>query len=122
MTLVEKDKLLGDFPNDGYCDLHFYDTVQAARIMRPESIKEEFGSAQNIIESLSKIPVEKGDEIIVQDPNAIKERNDAAKVSFNARLQGYLVRAGKNVVISTMKLTDNPSGIALIKNIVNNFD
>lgn len=122
VTLVENDKLLGDFPNDGYCDLHFYDVMQAARIMRPESINKEFGGAQNIIESLSKIPVVKDDEIIVQDPNAIKERSDTAKVSFNARLQGYLVRAGKNVVISTMKLTDNPSGIALIKNIVNNFD
>lgn len=122
VTVVKNDKLLGTFPNDGYCDLQFYDNIQGSKILRPESIASEFKSeTENIIESFSKIPVESSEKIIVQDPNAIKEQETSSKVTFNARVQGYLLKVKKNAVVSTLKLTDNPSGISLLKNILKNI-
>lgn len=122
VTAVKNDKLLGTFPNEGYCDLQFFDNIQSSKILRPESIASEFNcKTENIIESFSKIPVENSGQIIVQDPNAIKEQETSEKVTFNARVQGYLLKVKENVVVSTLKLTDNPSGISLIKNIIKNI-
>lgn len=122
VTFVNEDKLLGNFPQEGYCDLHFYDLMQSARIMKPEIIEEEFGSKpKRIVSSVSKIPVEAQAESIVQDPNAIKEQKGIAKKTFNAREQGYLLKINDKLAVCTMKITDNPAGIALLKEMINNF-
>lgn len=122
VTLVEDNSVLGKFPRDTFCDLQFYDMMQTARIMKPEKVNEVFGDkAQKIVSSISKLPPKEDNASIVQDPNAIKELNNANKQTFNAREQGYLLKYGKHLVISTLKLHDNPAGIGLIKNIIENL-
>lgn len=122
VTFVNEDKLIDGFPNDGFCDLHFYDLIQSARIMKPEVIEKEFGKkAKRIVSSVSKIPVAAKAESIVQDPNAIKEQKKGPAKTFNAREQGYLLKISDNLLICTLKLTDNPAGIGLLKKIVENI-
>lgn len=122
VTLVNEDRVLGKFPQEGFCDLHFYDMVQSARIMKTEVIEAIFeGKAKRIVASISKIPVDAEKESVVQDPNAIKEQNTAVKKKFNAREQGYYLKLDERLAICTLKLTDNPAGIALLKETVKNF-
>ena len=122
VTNINADKILGDFPYENFCDLHFYDLMQSSRIMKPEVINEVFGvKAKAVVESFSKMPVEQKAESIVQDPNAIKEQKNVAVKSFNARQQGYLLRINERVAVTTMKLYDNASGIGLLKEIVKNI-
>ena len=121
VTLVEADPLLGSFPQDGFCDLHFYDMVQSARVLQKEKVEDIFGNrAERIISSFSKIPVAARDKIVVQDPNAIKEQVLPAddRVLFNAREQGYFLKMSDKLAICTLKITDNPAGIMLLKEVV----
>ena len=122
VTVVNDDPLLGAFPQEGFLDLHFYDMVQSARIMKPEIIRQELGAQpKRIIVSLSKIPAEAGAESVVQDPNAIKEQKQAVKKSFNAREQGYFLKLHDRLAVCTLKLTDNLAGLALLKEIAEHF-
>lgn len=118
VTLVEDDELLGDYPQEGFCDLHFYDLIQSARIMKPEVIESTFGKAKRVVSSISKMPVEATQESIVQDPNAIKEQKNTNRIKFNAREQGYLLKISENLSLCTMKITDNPAGIGLLQKMV----
>ncbi len=116
VTIINDDGTLNKYPNEGFCDLQFYDLIQSSRILRPEKINEVFGKKCDlIIESISKVPVVAKSESIVQDPNAIKEQTSTIQKLFNARRQGYLMKVSNKVSICTLKLADNPSGIGMLK-------
>ncbi len=121
VTLVERDALLGDYPQEGFCDLHFYDMMQSARILKPEVIESTFGKVKRVISSISKTPVVQSTQSIVQDPNAIKEQNNTNTVKFNAREQGYLLKISDKLAVCTLKLLDNPAGLGLMSQIVNAY-
>ncbi len=121
VTLVEDDPMLGNYPQEGFCDLHFYDMMQSARIMKPEVIENAFGKAKRVVSSISKTPVVQKAESIVQDPNAIKEQKNTNEVKFNARKQGYLLKISENLVLCTLKLTDNPAGQGLIQEMIQGY-
>ncbi|MBP3627734.1 MAG: hypothetical protein J6J39_06840 [Clostridia bacterium] len=122
VTNINADKILGKFPHENFCDLHFYDLMQSARIMKPEIIEEVFGNkVKAVVESFSKMPVVNEAQSIVQDPNAIKEQKNVAVKTFNARQQGYLLKINDRVAVTTMKLHDNASGIGLLKEIIKNI-
>lgn len=122
LTVIEKDALLGDFPCTQFCDLQFYDMLQGARSVYPKVLQTVFGIApKTVIEAVAKIPVQSQNDVIVQDPNAIKEQTGGVKRSFNAREQGYLLKienGNKKMCVCTLKLTDNIAGIDLLKNIL----
>lgn len=122
LTVIEKDALLGDFPCERFCDLQFYDMLQGARSVFPGVLRDLFGAgAKTVIEAVAKIPVRPESDVIVQDPNAIKEQGGRVKRSFNAREQGYLMKfenADKKMCVCTLKLTDNIAGLDLLKNIL----
>lgn len=122
VTLVNEDALLGEFPQEGYCGLQFYDMVQSARIMKPEVLEAVWGrKPKRIIFSISKLPPETKAESVVQDPNAIKEQETSAKKRFSAREQGYFLKVHDRLAVCTLKLTDNPAGLALLKETVRHF-
>ena len=122
VTLVNEDELLGNFPQEGYCDLQFYDMIQSARILKPEVLEAEWGSKpKRIVSSISKLPPEAEAESVVQDPNAIREQETTAKKRFSAREQGYFLKVHERLAVCTLKLTDNPAGLALLKETVHHF-
>ena len=122
VTIVNEDCLLGNFPQEGFCDLHFYDMVQSARIMKPEVIDTIFCSkTKRLIASISKMPRVVEMENVVQDPNAIKEQTASLKSTFQAREQGYYLKINERLAVCTLKLTDNPSGLALLKESIKGF-
>ncbi len=119
VTLIKPDPLLGDFPHEGFCDLHFYGLIQSARILEPQKIRALFGEkVAPVVCSVSKLPPIAETESVVQDPNAIKEQTGSVKTRFNARLQGYLLRVGDRTAVCTLKLTDDPAGIGMLKQLV----
>lgn len=123
VTLIREDCLLGEFPQDGFCDVQFYDMMQSARIMKPEIIETVFGvKAKRIISSFSKVPATTKRGSVVQDPNAIKEQKVLVKKVFRAREQGYYLKLSEKLAICTLKLTDNCAGIALLKEAVACYD
>lgn len=125
LTVIEKDALLGDFPCEQFCDLQFYDMLQGARSVYPGVLRDTFGTApKTVIEAVAKVPVRAENDVIVQDPNAIKEQTGRKKRSFNAREQGYLLKmedGEKRLCVCTLKLTDNIAGLDLLKNILLHF-
>ena len=115
----DNNPLLGDFPQDGYCDFHFYDMVHTARSMKIKDLENIFGKpAEKVISSIAKVRAVALPESIFQDPNAIKEQDIIKVPTFNGREQGYLLKFGDKVAVTTLKLSDNPAGIGLLKNLV----
>ena len=122
LTIIEDSPLISLFPQEGFCDLQYYDMIQGARSLCPKALECEFGvNPERIIEGIAKIPVTGEAESIVQDPNAVKEQSVKKQRSFAAREQGYLlqIKNGENkITVCTLKLTDNIAGTALLKSIV----
>ncbi len=118
-NIDDNNPLLGDFPQDGYCDLHFYDMVHTARSVKIKDLENVFGKpAETVISCIAKIPAQALPESIFQDPNAIKEQDVIKAPTFDGREQGYLLKFGDKVALTTLKLSDNPAGIGLLKNLV----
>lgn len=122
VTIIDEDPILGKFPQDGCCDLQFFELMQSARIADLEQVTQVFDQKPTrIISSFSKMPPVPKKTTIFQDINAIKNQKNTEDRTFNAREQGYLLRLNPQTVLCTMKLTDNPAGQALLKEIVQNF-
>lgn len=122
VTIIDEDPILGKFPQDGCCDLQFFELMQSARIADLEQVTQVFGQKPaRIISSFSKMPPVPKKTTIFQDINAIKNQKNKEDRTFNAREQGYLLRLNSQTVLCTMKLTDNPAGLAMLKEIVQNF-
>jgi len=122
VTNIEENTLLGTFPHEGFCDLHFFDMVQSARSIQKELVKDVFGEIPvRIISSFAHIKAEAEQGAILQDPNAIEQQEVYRRDTFNAREQMYFAKINVNTVICTLKLVDNAAGIALLKEIVKNL-
>lgn len=122
VTIVEQDKALDLFPHAGYCGLQFFDMFQYARPLNMKEVGAEMnGEVSRVISSLARSKPDFKQEEIVQDVNAVKSRTIRNEHVFCAREQGYLVRAGENLMICTLHVADNAAGIFLLKNLVRNF-
>lgn len=113
LTCIEADALLGDYPQEGFCDLQFYAMLQGALTLDSSRVAADIPGLRDVIYGIAHIPGEAAAEAVVQDPNAIREQKKAAE-AFAFRKQSYLL-AGERLAITTMKLTHDPAGIGMLR-------
>lgn len=121
LTVICNHPALGDFPHDGFCDLHCYEMVQSARALNRDALSAALKQVpEEIVYAVAKVPYQEKKQPVVQDPNALREQASEKERSFDWLEQGYLLKAGKTLLCS-LNLTRDPAGRALLKNLVRYF-
>ncbi len=114
--------VLGAFPHEGFCDLHFYDMIQRAAPLAPDALQRAVGGDQRtVIDCYTKLRVSAQAEAVVQDPNAAKETKVKRKRTFAARRQSYLVEVktdAAKMLITSLKTDGHPAGEAMLRQLV----
>lgn len=125
-TLIHRHPLLGDFPCEDFCDLQFFAMTDGARTLRLDKVREEVRGTDEtvIIRSVAKIRPEATADVIVQDPNALKELEIKKNRTICAQDRVFLaeMRVGPGrLILSTLRFFDDPAGEYLLKTILKSF-
>jgi hypothetical protein len=118
-TVIQNSDLIAGFPHKGFCDLQFFGMCQGAKSLARQRVSEDLleeGEGIPVIWGVSKMRKETAPELIVQDPNAIKESIlTMSKMNIIERTYLLDMRNDKNrVVVSTLKFFQDISGRYLL--------
>ena len=125
-TLIHPHPLLEGFPCADYCDLQFFAMTNGARTLRLEEVKRDVGGTDEtvIIRSIAKIRPPAVTDVIVQDPNAVKEleKQKGRFICAQDRVFFAQMRVGEGtLLLSTLRAFDDPAGEYLLRSLLETF-
>lgn len=118
LSVVECDPVLANFPQEGFCDLHFYSMLQGARGLNHRQVEVDLKTAlRTLIYCIANVPYSPQRDKLVQDPNAIKEQTAEQRRTFDILCNDYLL-ASETIYVCSMRLLLEPAGKVLLKMLV----
>ncbi|MGC9341751.1 MAG: glycoside hydrolase family 2 TIM barrel-domain containing protein, partial [Bacteroidales bacterium] len=124
-TMISDHDLLGDFPHEGFCDLHFYHMIQYAKPLKTKTIHSVFDDYEStaIIRNFTRMKSSPAN-LNVQDPNAIRAQQMVPERKFFTDDQVYLLHFTKedsNIVFVSMNMFRDVAGKYLLNQIITNI-